>query len=346
MQTTHAVMSLLHRRVYRRRRMLILAYMVYHYSAFLLKSSKRVSILSGALWIAEILNGNEDAFVETFRLSRDTYGGLLFDLVQRGGLRGTRHISPQEQLCLFLYFFGHNASSTNMQQRFQHSGQTISRHLRLIVLALRRLLPYYIRLPPEESPAHRVITTNPKFYPYFENCRMALDGTHIPASKTAPFHDRKGVTMNVLAACDFDLVFTFVLAGWEGSAGDGKPRTKEELFNLRHAQLRNCIERILFGILKMRFPVLSSGVRYDCAFQVDVVLALCVVHNFIRLRGIRNDRFEQEADVQLDAVDDGESNPPPNALPPEEPDNKAAKEWRNSITSRMGAVQWEQQLSR
>ncbi|ETV94803.1 hypothetical protein H310_11477 [Aphanomyces invadans] len=28
--------------------------------------------------------------------------------------------------------------------------------------------------------------------------------------------------MNVLAACDFDLNFTFVLSGWEGTAGDGK----------------------------------------------------------------------------------------------------------------------------
>ncbi|KAH9149347.1 hypothetical protein AeRB84_007564 [Aphanomyces euteiches] len=38
----------------------------------------------------------------------------------------------------------------------------------------------------------------------------------------APFQGRKGVTMNVLAACDFDLMFTYVLAGWEGSATDGK----------------------------------------------------------------------------------------------------------------------------
>ncbi|ETV88815.1 hypothetical protein H257_00307 [Aphanomyces astaci] len=154
---------------------------------------------------------------------------------------------------------------------------------------------------------------------------MAMDGTHIPvavpSSMVARFQSRKGVTMNVLAACDFDLKFTFVLAGWEGTAGDGKmfeaakrlgieatgdqfdlmdagfvlskhcltpyrgmryhlkeygrgsrrPLTKEEIFNLRHGQLRNVIERI-FGILKKRFPVLVYPVEYDFAFQVDMVL--------------------------------------------------------------------------
>ena len=36
-----------------------------------------------------------------------------------------------------------------------------------------------------------------------------------------PYRGRKGIpTFNVLAACDFDMCFTFVSAGWEGSAHD------------------------------------------------------------------------------------------------------------------------------
>jgi hypothetical protein len=34
------------------------------------------------------------------------------------------------------------------------------------------------------------------------------------------FRGRKGLTQNVLAAVSFDLRFTYVLAGWEGSAHD------------------------------------------------------------------------------------------------------------------------------
>lgn len=43
----------------------------------------------------------------------------------------------------------------------------------------------------------------------------------VPAAMAAAFRGRKGVTtQNVMAAVDFDLEFTFVLAGWEGSAHD------------------------------------------------------------------------------------------------------------------------------
>ena len=53
----------------------------------------------------------------------------------------------------------------------------------------------------------------------------ALDGTHIkaclPAKSVDRFRGRKSYpTQNVLAVVDFDLHFTYVLAGWEGSAHD------------------------------------------------------------------------------------------------------------------------------
>lgn len=53
----------------------------------------------------------------------------------------------------------------------------------------------------------------------------AIDGTHVrarvPAKIAAAFRGRKHyTTQNVLAAVDFDLKFTYVLAGWEGSAHD------------------------------------------------------------------------------------------------------------------------------
>lgn len=43
----------------------------------------------------------------------------------------------------------------------------------------------------------------------------------VPAKIAAAFRGRKHyTTQNVLAAVDFDLKFTYVLAGWEGSAHD------------------------------------------------------------------------------------------------------------------------------
>ncbi len=71
------------------------------------------------------------------------------------------------------------------------------------------------------------IGTNKKFYPYFKDCIGALDGSHIiakvPENISPLFRNRKGfISQNILAACNFDLEFTYVLAGWEGSAHDVK----------------------------------------------------------------------------------------------------------------------------
>ena len=43
----------------------------------------------------------------------------------------------------------------------------------------------------------------------------------------------------------------------EQHQSEQKPQNKEELFNLRHAQLRNIVERI-FGILKRHFRILRA----------------------------------------------------------------------------------------
>lgn len=58
----------------------------------------------------------------------------------------------------------------------------------------------------------------------------ALDGTHIYAyvsrgtgEEQAPYRNRKGtLTQNVLAVCRFNLQFSYILAGWEGSAHDAR----------------------------------------------------------------------------------------------------------------------------
>ena len=60
-----------------------------------------------------------------------------------------------------------------------------------------------------------------------QDCIGAIDGTHVRASVPLDiqgrFRGRKDrTTQNVLAAISFDLKFTYVLAGWEGSAHDSR----------------------------------------------------------------------------------------------------------------------------
>ena len=157
-------------------------------------------------------------------------------------------------------------------------------------------------------------------------------------------------TINVLAACGFDLKFTYVLSGWEGSASDSRvlnsalenridrlevpsgkyylvdsgyqlrrgfltpyrktryhlkeyevlaPQNAREIFNHRHSSLRNAIERA-FGVLKKRFAMLGSGNEpfYSVRTQADIVLAACILHNY--LMGVDPDmELIEEVDREL-----------------------------------------------
>jgi len=82
----------------------------------------------------------------------------------------------------------------------------------------------YVKPPPDRTPPE--IQDNPKLSPFFDKCRGAVDGCHIdmfvPDDALARYRDRKGgVTQNVLAVCTFDMRFSYILSGWEGSASDG-----------------------------------------------------------------------------------------------------------------------------
>ncbi|XP_057732659.1 protein ALP1-like [Arachis stenosperma] len=60
-----------------------------------------------------------------------------------------------------------------------------------------------------------------------KDCIGAIDGTHsrvkVPRVDAPRFCGRKDhPTQNVLAACGFDMKFTYVLSGWEGTASDSR----------------------------------------------------------------------------------------------------------------------------
>lgn len=66
----------------------------------------------------------------------------------------------------------------------------------------------------------------------------------------------------------------------EWGAAGVRPVNAKELFNLRHAQARNVIERI-FGVLKQRFRILHLPPHYPLDFQARIPVALCALQNFI-----------------------------------------------------------------
>ncbi|XP_040385299.1 uncharacterized protein LOC121055969 [Oryza brachyantha] len=292
------------------------------------------SKLSGAEYISELLNGHPRRCCNNLRMESHIFQSLSDHLRSKNLLQSTRGVMVEEQLGMFMYMLSRNASFGALTDRFQHSPETVHRHLTSCFSAMRSLTSDIIK--PPSTQCHWKISSNPKFWPYFENCIGVIDGTHVPITisscEAAPYRNRKGsLSQNVMLACDFDLNFVYISTGWEGSASDAgvlhsaikygfkvpegkfylvdggyantpyflapyrgvryhlkeqgrkncRPKDYKELFNLRHALLRNHIERAI-GVLKMRFPILKVATFYPIETQVIIPAAAAVLHNIIR----------------------------------------------------------------
>ncbi|XP_034571864.1 protein ANTAGONIST OF LIKE HETEROCHROMATIN PROTEIN 1-like [Setaria viridis] len=299
------------------------------------KRSEHTSTLPGAEKVIQILEGHENWCKVEFRMEPEIFRVIANYLRVENLLRDTRGVRVEEQLGMFMFMLSHNASTDRLKKEFQHSGETIHRKIIEFFDIIPALTHRFLKLP-NVSHTHVKIASDSRFMPFFQNCIGAIDGTHVPITiaqeRAAPYRNRKGtLSQNVMCVCDFDLNFTFISCGWEGSASDAgvlrSARAKgfhvpvgkfylvdggyantssciapyrgvryhlsefrrhgnqyanyKELFNHRHAQLRNHIERA-FGVLKKRFPILKVGTFHPIENQIKIPAAAAVFHNLIR----------------------------------------------------------------
>ncbi|KAG8490390.1 hypothetical protein CXB51_013698 [Gossypium anomalum] len=87
-----------------------------------------------------------------------------------------------------------------------------------------------------------------------------------------------------------------------------QPSTPEEFFNMKHASARNVIERC-FGLLKLRWGILRSPSFYPVRVHNRIIIACCLLHNFIRTY-MSLDPIEEELGEGLpsNVIDDDEPN--------------------------------------
>lgn len=112
------------------------------------------------------------------------------------------------------------------------------------------------------------------------------------------------------------------------------PNNASELFNLRHASLRNVIERI-FGMFKSRFSIFKSAPPFSYKKQAGLVLACAALHKFLR-KECRSDigEFLVEENVQQNATNTNQvirEEP----LGTQEQDRENANAWRTTIAEDM-----------
>ncbi|XP_071937454.1 protein ALP1-like [Coffea arabica] len=188
----------------------------------------RDSALSGRDYVLEIINGHEDRIIQNMRLDVPRFLLLCDLLLNRGYWHAypSQRVGVHESVALTLMCLSHDERHRVLAERFQHSTETIDRHVRRVLRALVRLGRDLVR-PRNVDDTHPRILNNGLLMPWFRDCVGALDGTHVSAWCRAEvrerFRNRHGdLSQNILAACDHDMRFVFVRVGWEGSAHDAR----------------------------------------------------------------------------------------------------------------------------
>jgi hypothetical protein len=97
-----------------------------YYSLYLNKAEPRTSRLSGMGWVQETLATPGECY-KMLRMNGHTFVALHDRLVSKYKLEPTMHMHTLEALAIFLYILGDGSSNQRAQNRFKHSGETISR---------------------------------------------------------------------------------------------------------------------------------------------------------------------------------------------------------------------------
>ncbi|KAK9076456.1 hypothetical protein SSX86_004790 [Deinandra increscens subsp. villosa] len=185
------------------------------------------SALTGHAYTQDLLHGSSTQCHEMMRVSREAFVLLCNHFKQRNWLQASRTISAEEKMAMFLHIIGHNERFRVVKRRFQHSTQTVHQCFHEVLVAMMSFAKEII-VPTSSDGTTNISERHQRLKNIFSGAIGALDGTLVhavlPANQQPCFRGRgKGECyQNVLGICDFDMIFTYVWAGWEGIAHDSR----------------------------------------------------------------------------------------------------------------------------
>jgi hypothetical protein len=93
---------------------------------YYMKEPYHTSILSGYAWLQELLNGHPERIRTELGVHKEVFHALIREL-ESMGYGGTRYVTLEEQLAIFLYMSVTGLSIRHVGERFQRANGTISK---------------------------------------------------------------------------------------------------------------------------------------------------------------------------------------------------------------------------
>jgi hypothetical protein len=197
---------------------------IYYCDTFVNKVGRREHEVIGYEWVTTTMN-RPKACYKIFRLRRPVFDNLHEALTINYVLQSTTGMRSIECLIMFLWIVGDPQSIRQVENRFERSTETINRKFNHVLNCLNRLAVDNIKSKDSQISMVHSRLQEARFSPHFHGAIGAIDGTHVPvvvpsSATIAHFSRYREITQNVLVVCDFNMRFTFVVAGCPGSVHD------------------------------------------------------------------------------------------------------------------------------
>ncbi|XP_017970384.1 PREDICTED: uncharacterized protein LOC108660642 [Theobroma cacao] len=197
---------------------------VYHMN-YLMKQGNRFNYFYGWNCVCETLQTPGESY-RMFRMESHAVLQLIETLINKGWLHPSKDMKALEAVALFLWTCAHNETNRNVQNKYEKSAETVRRKFGEVLDSLCLLANEIVKASDfqyVEVPSK--IKNDRRYWPYFQGCIGAIDGSHVlaipPVNDQIRFIGRKGYpTLNVMLVCNFDMLFTFVVVGWPGTTHD------------------------------------------------------------------------------------------------------------------------------
>jgi hypothetical protein len=133
------------------------------------KQPCRNSKETGYRWLIHTLTGNETKSHDMFRMKPRVFFQLCNVLQHTYGLQHTRQIRLEESVGICLMTLAQGSCNRLVQERFQHSGETIHRHLHKVIKALNLMAMDLIKpSDPTFSEVPKKIRHRQLYWPHFK----------------------------------------------------------------------------------------------------------------------------------------------------------------------------------
>ncbi|XP_042950411.1 uncharacterized protein LOC122282544 [Carya illinoinensis] len=280
--------------------------------------------LQGEQYIQGILNGNPRNCRKMFRMDVPAFRHVCNLLQHALTMNPTERTSVEESVGIFCLVVGHAQGQRIVGDRFQHSTETINRHVKTVMRALHKLGRSVIR-PTHTEGVHSYIAGNPHCYPWFEftyvytgwegtahDARVFLDALNRGRNRF-PWPPQGTVKPTTIwCSCRYyylvDSAFPCIEKFMppypreryhQSDRVSGRNfRGYRDYFNFRHSSLWNIIEHT-FALLKNRFQILSTMPHYRPTRQGMLVTACCTLHNLIKTVMPYNEFIQHALTMQL-----------------------------------------------